>query len=108
MVTANSGARRAAEAIVERVGACSTYVPAVEKLILEHMEEGWIPVSERKPPVGKPVMWVWKGVVQNMLAIWDGENFIWPDEWEGDISQFDSIESSEVTHWWLPAPPETR
>lgn len=95
----------AADLIEKLIDRCARYA---EEIAVAQERTRWIPVMERLPEVGVPVLINYIGtdgeVYADGVAVWTECGCFW---WEGSLADCEEEVAVPITHWMpLPAPPE--
>lgn len=98
----------AAADLIERLtDRCACYA---EEIAVAQERTRWIPVTERLPEEGVPVLINYIGtdgeVYADGVAVWTECGCFW---WEGSLADCEEDVAVPITHWMLlPAPPEVK
>lgn len=95
----------AADLLEKLTDRCARYA---EEIAVAQERPRWIPVTERLPEEGVPVLINYIGtdgkVYADGVAVWTYYGCFW---WEGSLADCDSEVAVPITHWMpLPEPPE--
>lgn len=97
----------AADLIEKLTARCARYA---EEIAVAQERARWIPVTERLPEEGVPVLINYIGtngeVYADGVAVWTECGCFW---WEGSLADCEEDVAVPITHWMpLPAPPEVK
>ncbi len=98
-------AREAAELIEKLTDRCARYA---EEITVAQERTRWVPVEERLPEEGVPVLINYIGtdgeVYADGVAVWTECGCFW---WEGSLADCEEDVAVPITHWMpLPEPPK--
>lgn len=105
LITLSDDLAAAADLIEKLTDRCARYA---EEIAVAQERQRWIPVTERLPEEGVPVLINYIGtdgeVYADGVAVWTECGCFW---WEGSLADCEEDVAVPITHWMpLPAPPE--